>query len=397
MYDIIIIGGGLGGSTLANVMSKHGLRVLVLERTTEFKDRIRGEGMHAWGVPEAKKLGIYELLCDTCGIEVPWWDIYLIDEQLAHRNFPETTPHQSPLFSFYHPEMQETLLSAAENDGAEIKRAAQILAIQNGANPTVTVKQNGSTQELNARLVVGADGRNSAVRKFAKFDTKNDPQRRMFAGVLLEDVPLSEDMWYAVMNPKNGQETFLGSVGNGRVRAYLGYPIDQHDRFQTSDDLPRFIEESIRTGGDPSLYANAHAVGPLASFPSDDSWVEHPFKEGVALIGDAASTCDPAFGQGMALTLRGVRQLRDQLLNNDDWDVAGNAYAKDQNQDFMKIRTHEDWLRTLFLETGTEADERREKAFPLIAEDPSRMPDLFGLGPEAPVGDSVEKCFFGEE
>ena len=116
MYDIIIIGGGLGGSTLAKVMSKHGLRVLILERTTEFKDRIRGEGMHAWGVPEAKKLGIYELLCDTCGIEVPWWDIYLIDEQLAHRNFPETTPHQSPLFSFYHPEMQETLLDPLAQD-----------------------------------------------------------------------------------------------------------------------------------------------------------------------------------------------------------------------------------------------------------------------------------------
>lgn len=397
MYDIIIIGGGLGGSTLAKVISQNGLRVLVLERTTEFKDRIRGEGMHAWGVPEAKKLGIYELLCDTCGIEVPWWDIYLIDEQLAHRNFPETTPHQSPLFSFYHPKMQETLLSAAEKEGAEVKRGSRTLAIKSGANPTVTIKQNGGTKELKARLVVGADGRNSVVRNFAKFNVKNDPQRRMFAGVLLEDVPLAEDSWYAVMNPKTGQETFLGSVGRGRVRAYLGYQIDQHDRFQTIDDLPRFIEESIGTGGDPSLYANARAIGPLASFVSDDSWVEHPYNEGVALIGDAASTCDPAFGQGMALTLRGVRQLRDHLLSNDDWDAAGNAYAKEQNQDFMKIRTHEDWLRTLFLETGTEADERRERAFPLIAEDPSRMPDLFGLGPEAPVGDLVERRFFGEE
>ena len=397
MYDIIIIGGGLGGSTLAKVMSKHGLRVLILERTTEYKDRIRGEGMHAWGVPEAKKLGIYELLCDTCGIEVPWWDIYLIDEQLAHRNFPETTPHQSPLFSFYHPEMQETLLRAAEEDGAEVKRGSQTLAIQNETNPTVTVKQNGGTQELKARLVVGADGRKSVVRKFAKFNIKHDPLRRMFAGVLLENVPLPEDMWYAVMNPKNGQETFLGSVGDGRVRAYLGYPNHQHTRFQTLDDLPRFIEESIRTGGDSSLYTNARAIGPLASFPSDDSWVEHPYKEGVALIGDAASTCDPAFGQGMALTLRSVRQLSERLIETEDWDVAGNSYAKDQNQDFMTIRTHEDWLRTLFLETGTVADERREQSFPLIAEEPSRMPDLFGLGPEAPVGELVRRRFFGEE
>jgi len=397
MYDIIIIGGGLGGSTLAKVMSNHGLRVLILERTTEFKDRVRGEGMHAWGVPEAKKLGIFELLCDTCGIEVPWWDIYLADEQIAHRNFPDTTPHQSPLFSFYHPAMQEILLSAAEESGADVQRGSQILTIQPEIISKVIVKRNSHTQELRARLVVGADGRNSIVRKHAKFDVKNDPQRRMFAGVLLENVPLPTDMWYAVMNPTNGQETFLGSVGDGRVRAYLGYPNQTHSRFQKTDDLPRFIEESVRTGGDPNLYANARAIGPLASFPSDDAWVEHPYKKGIALIGDAASTCDPAFGQGMAMTLRSVRQLRDRLLEIENWDVAGNAYAKEQNRDFMIIRTHEDWLRSLFLETGTVADAHRAQALPLIAEDPSRMPDLFGLGPDAPIGESVRRRFFGEE
>ncbi len=153
----------------------------------------------------------------------------------------------------------------------------------------------------------------------------------------------------------------------------------------------------MRTGGEPSLYANARAIGPLASFPSDDSWVEHPYKDGVALIGDAASTCDPAFGQGMAMTLRSVRQLSNRLLEIEDWDVAGNAYAKEQNRDFMIIRTHEDWLRSIFLETGKVADERREQALPLIGEDPSRMPDLFGLGPEAPIGESVRRRFFGEE
>ena len=68
-------------------MAEHGARVLVLERETHFKDRVRGEGMHAWGVPEAKALGIYELLRTTCGLEVRWWDIYLGSELMAHRDF----------------------------------------------------------------------------------------------------------------------------------------------------------------------------------------------------------------------------------------------------------------------------------------------------------------------
>ena len=40
-YDIITIGGGLGGSTLAKVMAEHGARVLALEREQQFGDRVR--------------------------------------------------------------------------------------------------------------------------------------------------------------------------------------------------------------------------------------------------------------------------------------------------------------------------------------------------------------------
>ena len=44
-YDIITVGGGLGGASLAKVMAEHGSRVLVIERETEFKDRVRGEAV----------------------------------------------------------------------------------------------------------------------------------------------------------------------------------------------------------------------------------------------------------------------------------------------------------------------------------------------------------------
>jgi len=59
-YDIITVGGGLGGSALAKAMVEHGAHVLVLEREQQFKDRVRGEQMHSWGVTEAKELRIYE-------------------------------------------------------------------------------------------------------------------------------------------------------------------------------------------------------------------------------------------------------------------------------------------------------------------------------------------------
>ena len=42
-YDLVIIGGGIAGSSLACSMAKAGARVLLLESKIEFRDRVRGE------------------------------------------------------------------------------------------------------------------------------------------------------------------------------------------------------------------------------------------------------------------------------------------------------------------------------------------------------------------
>ena len=64
-YDIITVGGGLGGASLAKVMAEHGSRVLVIERETEFKDRVRGEAMSPWGVADARRIGILDALMEA--------------------------------------------------------------------------------------------------------------------------------------------------------------------------------------------------------------------------------------------------------------------------------------------------------------------------------------------
>jgi 2-polyprenyl-6-methoxyphenol hydroxylase-like FAD-dependent oxidoreductase len=156
-YDIITVGGGIAASSLARAMAERGARVLVLEREKQFKDRVRGEGVMSWGVAEANELGICRLLKEQCAHEVPY-----VEAGAGLRDLRTTTLHQLPILSFPHQVMQETLLAAAENTGAEVRRGVSVEQIECGAEPAVVV--NGQVRErISARLVIAADGRGSAV------------------------------------------------------------------------------------------------------------------------------------------------------------------------------------------------------------------------------------------
>lgn len=398
MYDIITVGGGLGGSALAKVMAEHGARVLVVEREKQFKDRIRGENFAPWGVAETKALGLYDLLRTTCARESPRFGVYTDPEFGEPRDLIATTSQQLPFFTLYHPAMQEVILQAAVGAGAEVRRGASVREIKSGGAPTVVVEQAGHVEELQARLIVGADGRGSAVRKWMGFPPHHDPEHLVISGVLFEEMPTPhEGTVYYVINPNIGQGVPLASLGGGRVRAYLVQTKATSVRLQGTADIPRFIEESIRSGAPAEWYAGAKPAGPLATFDGADAWVDHPYKAGVTLIGDAAAASDPAWGQGLSLTVRDVCVLRDCLLSHENWDEAGHAYAEEHDRYYGVIHKVNNWLSQIFFATGPEGEARRARAFPLIAQDPARVPDHVVGGPDLPADESVRRRLFGEE
>ena len=56
--DYVIVGGGIAGLALGVVLADDGHRVVVLEASMEYEDRVRGESMQPWGVVEAAELGV---------------------------------------------------------------------------------------------------------------------------------------------------------------------------------------------------------------------------------------------------------------------------------------------------------------------------------------------------
>ena len=68
--EVVIVGGGIAGSTLALILARKGASVTVLERQQDYADRVRGEYMHPWGVAEAHGLRLVDILRAAGGVFV---------------------------------------------------------------------------------------------------------------------------------------------------------------------------------------------------------------------------------------------------------------------------------------------------------------------------------------
>src|SRR5215472_17073262 len=102
-YDLIVVGGGIAGASLARRAAKSGARVLVLEQENEFRDRIRGECLQPWGVGEARQLGVAETL-RACSNGMRCVDFIINGQHAMKRDFVATTPQASGMWAFYHPQ-----------------------------------------------------------------------------------------------------------------------------------------------------------------------------------------------------------------------------------------------------------------------------------------------------
>src|SRR5215831_3645162 len=116
--DIAIVGGGIAGASLAYALAREGLGVTVLEGTTEYVDRVRGESMQCWGVVEARELGVEKVLLDAGA-------------------------HMSPTLNLRHPAACQALVDAAAGAGATVVRGASHIELTRNGTTTLTYDVDG--------------------------------------------------------------------------------------------------------------------------------------------------------------------------------------------------------------------------------------------------------------
>lgn len=388
-HEVVIVGGGIAGSALATALARKGIGVAVLERDTEPVDRVRGEYMVPWGVAELKRLGLLDCLTTAGGIFVKRSVPY--DE-----NMPGNTalPFALDVSSIYpevpgplcmgHPAMCAALGRAAEAAGASFIRAVENVEVAAGNPPHVAFSKDGERTEWLPRLVIGADGRNSRVRRQLGLPVLADPPRNLLGGMLVDGVPeWPQDQ--QVLGTEERTHFLIFPQGDDRLRLYLSFAFADKEPFvgpaRQENVLARFA--SLRCLPYAASIAKARPIGPFNSFSNEDHWVEVPSAPGIVLIGDAAGHNDPIIGQGLSIALRDVRLVSEAILGG-GWDQGSfRPYVEERLERMRRLRILARFVTTLRAEFGEEARLRRQRAGrrTRVEKMPSPLPASL-IGPE---------------
>jgi 2-polyprenyl-6-methoxyphenol hydroxylase-like FAD-dependent oxidoreductase len=365
--DLVIVGGGIAGSVLATVLARNSLEVVVLERETRYPDRVRGEYMPPWGVVEFKRLGLIDILYENGALHVERnipYDENWSPEEAEQRalDIAKLLPDIPGALCIGHPTMCNAFSVSAKAAGAKVLNDIKDIEVTAGNQPTVSFVSDGSAIQLKPRLVIGADGRNSSVRKQLGFSVLADEPHSLIGGMLVANVPDfprniqtigTEDRLHYLIFPQ----------GKDLVRLYAGYDFADRAKFSGPDREARLLR-AFRLKCLP--YAEAvlagTPIGPFNSFSNEDHWVDDPTAPGIVLIGDAAGHNDPITGQGVSIAARDARIVSDILISNKNWDRSEFLpYVEERRERMRRLRIAARLATRLRVEFGEEAKTRRAR------------------------------------
>ncbi len=395
--DVVVVGAGIAGASIAAVLARSGIEVLLLERQLEYRDRVRGEFMAPWGVLEARALGLESVIRSTRGVDARYGVTFdeLVDPSLAAASRSDLStilPDVAGPLCASHPRSCLALAEEAVRAGAELARGVADVHVQTGKRPTIAFR-NGTETTLRPRLIIGADGRSSTVRKQAGIQMNIVPPTHVIAGLLVEGASRWPDDLYTV-GVEGDLQFYVFPQGNGRLRLYTCHSTAQETRWAGPAGAKRFLEALAGLSAIPNemLLSETTPAGPCATFNCEQTWCEEPYADGTVLIGDAGGYDDPVDGQGLSLAMSDVRQLSELLLASDDWTAPSlRPYGERRAERLRRMRrvsTTFAALMTTFTEPGRARRARYYEASRAGRDDVKTALAAIFIGPDRPAADA---------
>lgn len=309
MAQVIIVGAGPAGAALALLLAQRGIEVTLLERHTDFAREFRGEVLLPGGLDVLDQMGVWESFETVDQVTLEALELYVNGSRRARIAFdPAAFGKLSPRW-VSQPALLEMLVARASAfPNFRIERGATVRALlqQGGRHVGVRALTATGEREFNADLVIGADGRNSVVRRRAELPQRQDP------------TPM-DVVWCKVPLPAYARvdKPFRGYLGHGHL--LLAAPV-YDGMLQIAWVIRKGAFGELRERGMAACIAEmAKHVSPdladhlrrhagdvvqtfLLSVVSDR--VLEWSRPGLLVIGDAAHTMSPVGAQGINIALR---------------------------------------------------------------------------------------------
>jgi squalene monooxygenase len=323
-FDVVIAGGGMAGAAVAAALDGLGLRTLVVEPGLDGTKRLAGELIHPPGTTDLAELGLLEALQAVGGAPVRGFAV-LADGQAHLLPYAPVAGLRETGLAMEHGAIGTTLRDAiARRPHVTVWHGARVVALADGAGDTVgiTVAGGGHEARLAARLLVGADGAASTIRRLAGIVALRRRISSMVGFVLPADCLPHPGFGSILVDGPAPALAYQISRDAARVMFDVPGDADGHGVSACSRAHLGALPEPLRTAVRDAMDAQRGLVS--ASY----SVVPTAVARGrVALVGDAAGCCHPLTATGLSVCTRDAIRLRDALAAEPDVPAALRRYA----------------------------------------------------------------------
>ena len=330
--QILIVGGGIAGLSLATALRRQGYTPELVERSPAWPAVGAGINLPANGVRVLRALGVGEIVDRTAAVLRSWG---FFDQQgalLCETDLEELWRDVGPCLAITRVRLQEALLTGAA--AVPHRLGVSLTALTQDDNRVRVSLSDGTSG--NYDLVVGADGIYSTVRELAV-----NPSSPRYAGQMVwRSVIPTRPRGIVEMMVLMGDGCFFGVVPMGEGYTY-GFGAVDGVRFEDPlvGRLERFRRRFAGFGEPVPAYLAALQcdeqliVGPIEWVELDEWYCGR-----VVLIGDAAHAGPPHMGEGGCMAMEDALVLADCLRTADSVECALEAYVR-------RRRPRVDWVQ----------------------------------------------------
>ncbi len=351
-FDVVIVGGGLVGLSLARALAGSGLTLALVEPQPPAPppaDAAWDSRVYALSPGSAAFLeacGAWQQLPRERIGRIDTMQVYG-DEQGARLEFSAYDAGLRELaFTVENRRLQHALREAARGEDLRIYCPAGWTALEFHAGHVAMRLDDGT--ELAARLVIGADGAESRVRAQAGIAVRVSDYRQLGVVANFSCEKAHHDVafqWFM----RDGVLALLPLPGN-RVSMVWSLAEERGRRLLELPETALASEVASASGG---VLGALRVITPAAGFPLKLQRVTQFTRPRLALVGDAAHNVHPLAGQGVNLGFRDARALAKVLKERGPQDDCGDygllrRYERARREDVLTMQAATDGLQKLF-------------------------------------------------